>query len=471
MISRKQEYKIENPSQNPTKMPVFPRGTIFGASTSAYQVEGCAGDNGRSPSIWDTFSHSYGKTRNGATGDAASEHCKRYIEDVSIMGRLGLDAYNFSISWPRIMPEGRININNKGLDFYDRLTDELMKAGIRPFASLYHWDYPQQLFRETGGFMLRRSALYFADYAEVVVKKLGDRIKDWITISEPRKHTVAGYILGEHAPGLHRPVYFGRVIHNQLLSHALAMERIKGISPAARVGISLDLLPPHPKTDTASDLTIVDYADQLLNRLFLDPLFTGEYPHQVNRLLGPFFPEVKPEDMAAISRPLNFLGVTLNSRVKVSYAPWLPLIKTVFHRNRVPYKEYIKNDVRYTSTGTEVYPEAVYESLIKIRDNYGNIPVYVTGNGAAFTDKLVDYRIRDYARINFLSEYTAQAAKAAAEGCDLRGYFVRSLLDGFEWNHGYSKQFGLVHVDFKTQRRKIKDSGYWFADLINANRL
>ena len=468
MISRKEEYRVENSLSR--KMPLFPEGMLFGAATAAYQIEGAAGEDGKGPSIWDHFSHRRGKIRNGDNADDACEHYTRYRDDVALMSRLGLDAYRFSVSWPRIMPSGRGAVNRKGLDFYDRLVDELMKAEIRPFLTLYHWDMPHDLFRKTGGFLSKETARYFADYAEVIVNRLGDRVKDWITLNEPWIHSVLGYMLGKHAPGLLKPVYWGRVIHNQLLSHAYAMERIKAVSPASRVGISLDIAPPYPRTNAAADRGAIDYADQLCNRVILDPLLKGEYPEMMMKRMGIFWPEVKPSELELISRPMNFLGINLYSGMKISFAPWFPFIRTGFHQNRIPYKEYIKKGKRYTAMGWEVMPDALYTALTNIRDHYGNIPVYITENGAAFTDKLADYRVKDSARVEFLAEYTAAAARAADEGCDLRGYFVWSLMDNFEWAEGFSKRFGIIHVDYETRKRTVKDSGYWFKDLINANR-
>ena len=451
-------------------MPVFPDGTIFGAENSAYQVEGFAGEEGRGPSIWDTFSHKKGRIYNDDNGDNASGHYSRFREDINLMSRLGLTAYRFSISWSRIFPEGMGAVNKKGLDFYDRLVDEMQTAGIRPFATLFHWDFPYQLYRDTGGFEKRVSAKYFADYAEIVAEKLGDRVKDWITINEPGVFSTLGCLTGKYAPGRCNPLHWSRSIHNQLLAHAWAMERIKSASPASRVGISLNYSPQHPYGDSVADRAVVDIADQLCNRLFLDPLFKGVYPHQLMRKLNMIWPEVRDDDMKIISRPMNFLGLNIYTRSRVAYAPWMPLLRSRIMETRTPNREYVKKGIRYTSMGREVYPESVYEGLICIRDDYGNIPVYITGNGAAFTDKLVDYRVRDEDRIQFLYEYMSQAARAADEGCDLRGYFVRSFLDGFEWSEGYRKRFGLVYVDYKTQRRTIKDSGYWYKDLILSNQ-
>ncbi len=451
-------------------MPVFPEGTIFGASTSAYQIEGAAGDDGRGLSIWDVFSHKKGRTYNGHNGDTACDHYTRFSDDVAIMSRLGLDAYRFSIAWPRIMPEGRGSVNQKGLDFYDRLVDELLKAGVRPFATLFHWDVPYQLYRENGGFLSRETVGFFADYAEVTVKRLGDRVKDWITINEPWVHSTLGYFFGVHAPGKIRPVNWSRTIHNQLLAHARAMERIKALSPVARVGLTVNYTPALPAGSSAANRGVVDFADQILNRLILDPLFKGEYPAKVLRRLGLFWPDVKSSDMDEISRPMNFLGVNMYNPTRVAFAPWIPLLGTSFRQNRIPNREYIRNGKRYTSMGWEVRPESLYDVLVAVRDNYGNIPVYITENGAAFTDRLEDYRVHDEARVNYLAEHTAQAARAADEGCDLRGYFVWSLMDNFEWAEGYRKRFGIVHVDFKTGKRTIKDSGYWYKDLILANR-
>lgn len=468
MISKKQEYTVSKNELG--KMPLFPEGMLFGAATSAYQIEGHVGDDGRGASIWDVFAHKRGRIYNNENGDQACEHYTRFKNDVSIMSRIGLDAYRFSISWPRILPEGRGAVNRKGLDFYDRLVDELLIAGIRPFATLFHWDFPYQLYRENGGFEKRSTARYFADYAEIVADKLGDRVKDWITLNEPWVHSTLGYILGTHAPGKKTPIYWGRTVHNQLLAHAMAMERIKAASPASRVGITLNISPPHPAGNAAINKSVVGIADQFQNRVFLDPLFKGEYPEQLMRKLSLFWPDVSDEDMALISRPMNFLGINLYSRSRVFYAPWVPFLGAWLKQNRMPNKEYIKNGVRYTSMGWEVYPEALYETLINIRDNYGNVPVFVTENGAAYTDEPIDYRVHDDARVQFLYEYINQAARAAEEGCDLRGYFVWSLMDNFEWAEGYRKQFGIVHVDFETQRRTIKDSGYWYKDLILSNK-
>ncbi len=457
-------------SPSKPKTPLFPRDVIFGAATSAFQIEGAAAEDGRGPSVWDVFSDKKGRIKDGDRADEASFHYSRYVEDVSIMGRLGLDAYRFSVSWPRILPEGTGSVNQKGLDFYDRLTDELCKAGIRPFATLFHWDYPAFLFKQTGGFLSRKSAHYFADYAEIVVKKLGDRVKDWITLNEPWINTIFGYMFGYHAPGLHRPLKFGRVVHNQLLAHAYAMERIKSVSSSARVGITLDLAPVHPAGGHACDRNAAHFADDFFNGLFLDPLLKGHYPQSVLKKIGFTFPEVRSSDMDIISRPMNFIGVNNYSRFKARFAPWVPLLNTWIDLRPVPYREFTKNDKQYTSMGWEVYPESLYESLMMLKERYGNIPVYITENGAAFTDSLADYRVRDRKRIDFLSDYTAQAARAADEGCDLRGYFVWSLLDNFEWAEGFRKRFGIVHVDYKTGRRTIKDSGYWYRDLITANR-
>jgi beta-glucosidase len=469
VIGRKSEYQVE-PDKLRKKMPLFPEGMLFGAASSAYQIEGAAGEDGRGPSIWDTFSHKKGKIWNNDTGITACDHYHHYVDDIAIMSRLGLDSYRYSISWSRVMPEGRGAVNEKGLDFYDRLTDELLKAGIRPFATLFHWDFPSRLFRETGGFLKRETADHFADYTEVVVRRLGDRVKDWITLNEPWVHSVMGYLLGSHAPGLRRPVYWGRVVHNQLLAHGRALERIKSIYPASRVGISLSLFPIHPSGKSDSDGAFLDFADQLVNRVCLDPLMNGEYPEQLMRRLGIIWPDFKSSDMDLISRPLNFLGINVYTRMKAMYAPWMPLLRTWFPQNRTPNCEYEKNGKKHTSMGWEVYPESLYEILVKLRDSYGNVPVYITENGAAFNDNLKDYRVHDSARVGFLADYTTQASNAANEGCDLRGYFAWSLLDNFEWAEGFRKRFGLVYVDYKTQRRYIKDSGYWYKDLILANR-
>ena len=469
MIGRKTEYEADSKIIN-RKPALFPEGTLFGSATSAYQIEGAADRDGRGASIWDVFSHKRGRIRNNENGDKGSDHYKRYVEDVSIMGRLGMNAYRFSVSWPRVFPDGRGAVNEKGLDFYDRLVDELMKAGIRPFATLFHWDFPQQLFRETGGFLKRQTAVHFADYAETVVRRLGDRVKDWITLNEPWVHSTLGYLLGVHAPGRRKPVYWSRTVHNQLLAHAMAMERIKLFSRASRVGISLSISPVKPLSSSIADKLVLDIADQMINRVFLEPLFRGEYPPLLVKRFGPFWHDIRPDDMKLISSPVNFLGINTYSYANIFFAPWVPILRAWQKTNRIPLKEYMKGGIRHTAMGWEVQPESIYRALMMIKENYGNIPVYVTENGAAFTDRLEDYRVRDGKRIEFLSAYTAQAARAAEDGCDLRGFFVWSLLDNFEWAEGYGKRFGLVYVDYETGRRYIKDSGYWYRDLILANR-
>jgi beta-glucosidase len=449
----------------------FPEEFIFGTATASYQIEGGVNEGGRAPSVWDTFSHSPGKVRHGHTGDVACDHYHRYPEDVRIMRSLGLDAYRFSIAWPRVIPQGRGKVNEAGIDFYSRLVDSLLEAGITPYVTLFHWDLPQALQDRYAGFADRASVDAFADYAHAVVNRLGDRVKHWITFNEPWVYAIVGHLLGMHAPGRKNPWAALRVVHNQLLAHGEAVRRIRSLHSDARVGITLNLMPIHPQTDRPRDRRAADMADQFINRLFLDPLFHGRYPEKLWRRAWPIRPRVTAQEMELIGEPLDFLGINNYTREWARFSLTLPPFFFDMTGRYTPESEFVRDGVQYTSMGWEVYPEGLYELLTRIRDRYGNPPVYITENGAAFNDRIDDDgRVHDSRRTEFLQSYTARVSRALSEGCDVRGYFVWSLLDNFEWAEGYDKRFGLVYVDYESQRRIIKDSGYWYRDFIAAAR-
>jgi beta-glucosidase len=447
----------------------FPVHFLFGAATSAYQIEGSPTSDGKGLSIWDAFSARPGKIFRNQTGETAADTYQNFSIDIAIMQRLGLQAYRFSVSWPRVMPRGRGAVNQKGLDYYDRLVDELSAAGIKPFVTLFHWDLPLSLQEQIGGFTSRECAFAFADYAEAVVGRLGDRVKHWITLNEPWVHATLGYLRGLHAPGHLNPWAYLRVIHHQLLGHGLAMERIRELSPEAEVGLSLNLSPIHSTGNDERIRRAARVGDQFLNRVYLDSLFRGAYPQPLWNKLRALHPRIESGDMDVISRPIDFLGINYYTRALLRHAWFVPFLRALpvnfpITEGRPPVHN--GQGILYTDMGWEVYPGGLYELLFMMKQEYGNPPVYITENGAAFRDEVVNGRVNDPLRQRFLKEHLTVIAAAASVGVDVRGYFVWSLIDNFEWHHGYDKRFGIVYVDYDTQERIIKDSGYWYADLI-----
>ncbi len=441
----------------------FPRQFLWGAATSSYQIEGAWNADGKGPSIWDHFVHLPGKICNADTGDVACDHYHRYREDVALMKQLGLKAYRFSVSWPRIFPSGHGPLNPKGLDFYDRLVDELLRAGIEPCVTLYHWELPQAL-QDRGGWANREVAYFFADYAAALVHRLGDRVKLWITHNEPWVTTWLGYGWGEHAPGLKNPGVALQVGHHLLVSHGLAVQVLRALGRAdLQVGIALNLGPAYPATASPEDQQAAQRMDGFMNRWFLDPLLVGSYPVDMWELLGPLAPEVKPGDMALIAQRLDFLGVNYYTRQLVRYDP-----------TQVPLRlNHVRlENAEYTEMGWEVFPQGLYDLLVRLTHDYRVPALFVTENGAAFADSIgPDGRVRDERRTAYLKAHIQEAHRAIRDGAPLRGYFVWSLLDNFEWTHGYSKRFGLIYVDYATQKRVLKDSAHWYAQVIARNGL
>ncbi len=432
----------------------FPTDFLWGAATAAYQIEGAWNDENKGESIWDCFCHTPGKITNADTGDVACDHYHRYTDDITLMRRLGLKAYRFSISWPRILPNGFGRVNRVGLDFYDRLVDTLLGVNIEPFVTLHHWDYPQSL-QDRGGWCNRDNLPYFADYAALLVRRLGDRVHRWVTLNEPDDISEAGYGSGEHAPGIKndwKAVH--QINHNLMLAHGMAIQAIRAINSALEVGIVLGLWGVDPAGDDPAD---VDAANQLWNSqriTFIHPILRGCYHSSMINTVGDNFPEVKPGDMALISQKLDFLGVNYYSRTVVG-------VRGI--TSPVPGSEY-------TDMGWEVCAPGLRRLLNRLNDNYNLPPVYITENGAAFQDgSSLDGKIHDERRIDYLHQHIAQLHLALQDGVDVRGYFVWSLLDNFEWGHGYTKRFGLIRVDFDTQKRTIKDSGEWYSRVIASN--
>ncbi|HEX2914327.1 MAG TPA: GH1 family beta-glucosidase [Chloroflexia bacterium] len=437
----------------------FPDNFIWGTATASYQIEGAVEEDGRGPSIWDTFSHTPGKTSNGDTGDVADNHYHLYRRDVALMRQIGLNGYRFSISWPRILPEGRGQINQKGLDFYNRLVDELASNNILPFATLYHWDLPQAL-QDKGGWANRDTAKYFADYADKVSRKLGDRVKGWITLNEPWVAAVLGNLTGEHAPGLSSMETTVRAAHHLLLGHGLALPVLRENSQRAdaEFGATLSFNYVEPGDDHSEELAILK--DAWDNRFFLDPLFKKNYPEELAGIINQYLP-VEPGDMDIIGTPVDFLGVNYYFRtLPVAYED----------KAKLTFKQRKNPGSQYTAMGWEVYPEGLRNLLVRFHKDYNVPKLYVTENGAAFEDRLQQDQsgavVHDPDRLNYLRDHFEAARQAIKDGAPLAGYFVWSLLDNFEWAHGYSKRFGIVYVDYQNQQRVLKDSGKWLQQFL-----
>jgi len=440
-------------------MPIdtFPSDFIWGAATASYQIEGAAFEDGRGESVWDRFCATPGKVRGGDTGAVACDFYHRYGDDIRLMRELGLDAFRFSIAWPRVMPDGRGAVNAAGLDFYDRLVDELLANGIEPFATLFHWDTPQVL-EDAGGWPVRATAEAFAEYAEVVAGRLGDRVRWWMTHNEPWVHAWIGHAWGEHAPGRTSEADAVAAAHHLLLSHGWAMDAIRRAAPDAQAGIVLNLAHAYPASDSPEDEAAAWRVDGEGNRWFLDPIFRGSYPADLldrNELVAPL---LQDGDLETIAAPIDFLGVNNYFRFVVGAGPNGP--------------QFVANpEAQHTDMGWEVHPDGLYKLLVRVANDYAPPAIYVTENGAAFGDVRVhDGAVHDPERTAYLETYIDAVGRATAEGAPVKGYFVWSFLDNFEWGHGYSKRFGIVYIDYPTLERVPKDSFYWYRDLIAAHR-
>jgi beta-glucosidase len=430
-------------------MYTFPHDFLWGAATAAYQIEGAWNEDGKGESIWDRFSHTPGRVRNGDTGDVACDHYHRWREDVALMRTLGLEAYRFSVSWPRVLPAGRGKVNPAGLDFYDRLVDALCEARIEPFITLHHWDYPLALY-DAGGWANRDNLGYFADYAAIVARRLGDRIGKWTTLNEPGVIAWDGHVSGDHAPGEQDPLRARQVAHNLMVAHGLAVQAIRGVNPKLQVGIVLNQWMAEAADEDPRSIQNAETAWNTGETTFLHPIFRGYYhPAQIAWAGEP--PDVRAGDMALIAQSLDFLGINSYSR---------NLYNAGGQVAKVPGSEY-------TDMGWEVCAPALRRLLNKIHAEYAVPPIYITENGAAFPDTVgADGRIHDERRLAYLKDHLAQVWLAMQDGVDVRGYMVWSLLDNFEWAEGYSKRFGIVRVEYKTQERIAKDSGEWYAAVI-----
>ncbi|MEU1071341.1 MULTISPECIES: GH1 family beta-glucosidase [unclassified Streptomyces] len=444
----------------PIDLAALPEDFAWGVATSAYQIEGAVAEDGRGPSIWDTFSHTPGKTDGGDHGDTACDHYHRWREDIALMKELGVTSYRFSLAWPRILPGGDGPVNRAGLDFYSRLVDALLEAGITPNATLYHWDLPQAL-QDRGGWPARETAEHFAAYASVAARELGDRVPLWSTLNEPLCSAWIGHLEGRMAPGLTDIKAAVHASYHLLLGHGLATRALRAAAPGAQVGIVNNLSTVEPDSASEADLAAARRMDGHVNRWWLDPVHGRGFPADMREVYGVDLPE-RPGDLDTIAEPLDWLGLNYYFGVRVADDPHgpFPFARQV-PRPRLPR----------TGMGWEIDASGIEALLMRLTDDYGARRLHVTENGSAFPDAVLpDGTVHDPERVRYLREHLAACARAARRGAPLAGYYAWSLLDNFEWAYGYDKRFGLVHVDYATQQRTIKGSGRHYAQIIADHR-
>ncbi|MDN5383724.1 GH1 family beta-glucosidase [Streptomyces sp. LB8] len=469
-------------SAQPVTPVTFPSSFLWGTATSAYQIEGAVREGGRTPSIWDTFSHTPGKTADGDTGDIAVDHYHRYRDDVALMADLGLNAYRFSIAWPRVQPTGRGPAVQVGLDFYRRLVDELLSRGITPAITLYHWDLPQEL-EDAGGWPERDTALRFAEYAQIVGEALGDRVEHWITLNEPWCSAFLGYGSGVHAPGRTDPLASLRAAHHLNLAHGLGIQALRSVMPARNsIAVSLNSSVVRTVSQDPADLAAAQKIDDLANGVFHGPMLHGAYPATLLEATSSItdWSFVLDDDLRAIHQPLDALGLNYYTPTLVSaangavkgpradghgaseYSPWPGADDVAFHQT--PGER--------TLMGWTVDPDGLHELIMRYTREAPGLPLYITENGAAYEDKMdEDGRVHDPERIAYLHSHLTAVHRAIADGADVRGYFLWSLMDNFEWAYGYAKRFGVVHIDYATLKRTTKSSGHWYGRLARTGVL
>lgn len=434
---------------------VFPRGFVFGAATAAYQIEGSPDADGKGESIWDRFCRIPGAIVDGSSGDVACDHYHRWKEDIAVLDALGLGAYRFSLAWTRLLPEGRGEVNTKGIAFYDRLIDGLLEAGIEPYATLYHWDLPQAL-QDRGGWYSRETAAAFADYAGLAARSFGDRVRKWTTLNEPWTFCWSGHATGEDAPGFRDGVKGGvAASHHALLAHGLAVPVIRAEVADAQVGIVFDLNVAEAGSDEPRDVAATRRFDGAQNRWFLEPVFKGAYPEDMLALYGDLLPPIHAQDNEIIAAPLDYLGINIYRRSVIAAGDELAPLS---------YRR-VQPEGIYSAVDYEIWPRCIYDILRYVNDRYAPPAIYISENGVATTPETVgkDGHVWDDLRATYYVDHLEQVAKAAAEGVPVRGYFAWTLTDNFEWAYGYTTPFGITHVDFATQQRHIKYSGDVYA--------
>ncbi|MCV2367726.1 GH1 family beta-glucosidase [Roseateles oligotrophus] len=432
----------------------FPADFVWGVATSAFQIEGASSADGKGPSIWDSFCAKPGAIADASNGDNACQHYQRWAEDLDMIAALGVNAYRFSVSWPRVQPAGSGAWNAKGLDFYERIVDGLLARDLQPHLTLNHWDLPDAL-QATGGWANRDTTQRFVDYALGINARLGDRLASIATHNEPWVVAVLGHEAGIFAPGIKSRKTAAQVSHHLLLSHGLALRALREQGVSAKLGIVLNLAPMHPATDSAADRAQATLEDGRLLRWYLDPLFKGAYPADVLADLGDDAPQIEPGDLQSMTAPMDFLGVNYYSHSVVSADK--------------SYKAG-STGLPVTDMGWEVYPEGLTELLLRLKRDYPVPPLFVTENGGAFKDEMVDGQVHDSDRLDYLARHIEAVAEAMRQGVNMGGYMVWSLMDNFEWASGYEKRFGIVHVDYQTQQRTLKDSALWYRDFLQAQK-
>jgi beta-glucosidase len=447
----------------------FPRNFFWGAATAAYQIEGAWQEDGKSESIWDRFSHTPGKIKNGDTADVACDSYHRWREDIALLRAMNLNSYRFSISWPRLQPAGSGAARSKGVDYYSRLVDALLEARIRPFVTLYHWDLPQSL-EDAGGWPNRDTASRFADYVELVARALGDRVSDWMLFNEPFAFTYLGYLEGTHAPGRSSIIDFLRASHTVNLAQGAAFRALKAIRASARIGTAFSMSSWEPATDSEADRSAADRAHAITNLWFLEPALKGRYPEALS-----FLPEtvmrIKSGDLDRMRAPLDFIGINLYRRT-IARAP--TAIERISHAQQWLFPVTMTDSPQGPKTGNgwEVWPQAMYEIVTRISREFNHPQIEITESGCAYNDGPgPSGTINDTRRIEYYRQYLQALASAIADGADVRGYHAWTLIDNFEWAEGFGQRFGLAYVDFKTQQRTIKDSGRWYAKVAAENRV
>jgi beta-glucosidase len=439
----------------------FPPGFLFGAATAAYQIEGAVAADGRGQSWWDTFAHTPGRIRDASNGDTACGHYERVEADLDLMRTLGMQAYRFSIAWPRVLPEGRGRVNAEGLDFYERLVDGLLARGIVPYATLYHWDLPQTLADE-GGWQVRSTVEAFAEYTDCVVRRLGDRVARWATLNEPRCSAYVGHLEGRHAPGLQDLRATLQAAHHLLFAHGKSVAAARAAHADVSIGIVLDVKPYYAHSDSPEDATAAHRGDGIFNRWFLDALFRGQYPNDIVDDYAAYLPEIRASDMATISVPIDHLGINYCTRSVVRHAAARPY----------PHLEDVRvPGAHYSTMEWEDYPDGLHTMLTRLARDYAPRAIYVAENGAAELDVVdSDGRVRDDARTRYLAGHLRACAHAIANGVPLDAYLVWSLMDNFEWGRGYTQRFGLVYIDYDTLARIPKDSAIAYRDFVVARK-
>ena len=436
----------------------FPKKFVWGVATSSYQIEGSTQVDGRGQSIWDTFAATPGKTRNGENGDPGCDHYNRWESDLDLIKDMGLEAYRFSVAWPRVIPNGRGQVNEQGMAFYERLVDGLLERGITPWLTLYHWDLPQAL-EDKGGWPNRDTVHAFEEYAQVLSSRLGDRVKHWITHNEPWCTAVLGYGTGQFAPGLKDKTLELQAAHHLLLSHGLSVPIIRENAKDAQVGLAPNLWPMYPASDSSEDEAAATRMDGFANRWYLDPIYGRGYPQDMLEAYAQILPKIRDGDLEKIAAPTDFLGVNYYIRHVVKRSG-----------NEAGF-EVLQTDLERTDMGWEIFPDGLRDLMLRLKNDYPVKSLIITENGSCFDDTLVDGQVNDEGRHNYLERHLESAHTAIRDGAPLDGYFAWSLMDNFEWAEGYSRRFGLVHIDFETQERTLKKSGLYYRNFLRAGEL